>query len=245
MRALIASYAAPTATFDSQGAIEVQQLIENKVGALLDFDAIVDRIQTTILALEEDGQSFAPRRAIVLEGEGVARIQRICTGFGDPAPPIDKDANGFLDLTVGYSNDGLDSVVFGGAIDCKEEISGKQMQVAGDVHLFVGEGTDIGDLTSTTFLFELANFEFDVNGTNLISGGFDFEVCRGETTACVPGHVGVLLALGDGTTLVFFIDLTTKTGGFRAADGVWTCDFTNDVCTNESGAVATIPEYQL
>lgn len=246
MSALIAAYATPTATFDGQGATEVQQLVESKVRTLLDFDVIVDRLQQTIAALGEDaGAAFAPGRPLALEGEGVATVQRICSGFGDPVPPVDKDANGFLSLTAGYSDNGLDPVVFGGATACQEQVSGVQMQVAGDVHLYVGEGTGVTDLASTTFLFELANFAFEVDGTTEISGGFDFEVCRGETTACVPGHVGVLLTLASGTTLVVFVDLNTKTGGFRAADGVWTCDFGNGECTSETGAKVAFTGYQL
>ena len=176
MSALIAAYATPTATFDGQGATEVRQLVESKVRTLLDFDVIVDRLQQTIAALGEDaGAAFAPGRPLALEGEGVATVQRICSGFGDPVPPVDKDANGFLSLTAGYSDNGLDPVVFGGATACQEQVSGVQMQVAGDVHLYVGEGTGVTDLASTTFLFELANFAFEVDGTTEISGGFDFE----------------------------------------------------------------------
>jgi hypothetical protein len=246
MTALVAAYASPTANFNSDGAIEVQQLVEDKVRALIDFDVIVDGMQQALEALGEEGApSFAPRRAIALEGEGFARVQRICTGFGDPAPPIDKEANGFLELTVGYSDGGLDPVVFGGATACREQAGGVQMEVAGDVHLFVGEGTGITELASTTFLFELASFSFAVDGTEVITGGFDFEICRGETTACVPGHVGILLTLGSGTTLVFFVDLTTKTGGFRAADGVWTCNFLSGECTDDQGGTVTFPAYQL
>jgi hypothetical protein len=245
MSELIASYATPTANFDLQGATELQPFVEDKVSALIDFDAIVDRIQEAIEALNDDGASLLPTRSIVLEGEGTARVQRICTGFGDPEPPIDKDANGFLELTVGYSNDGLDPVVFGGATACQEQVGGVRMEVAGDVNLFVGVGTGITELAATTFLFQLANFSFLVNDVERISGGFDFEVCRGEQTACVPGHVGMLFTLGSGSTLIFFVDLTTKTGGFRAADGVWTCNFPTGECTSDQGGMVTIPAYQL
>jgi hypothetical protein len=241
MTALIDGYANPTAAFDSQGAIEVQQLVEDKFRALVDFDAIVDRIQESLDALGQEPQ----KRALDLEGEGTARVQRICTGFGDPAPAIDKDANGFLELTVGYSNDGFDPVVFGGATACQEQVGDVRMEVAGDINLYIGEGTTITELLSTTFIFQLASFAFRVDDTDVISGGFDFELCRGETTTCVPGHFGILLTLGSGTTLVFFVDLNTKTGGFRAADGVWTCNFLSGECTNEQGGMVTFPAYQL
>src|SRR5688572_16366463 len=153
MSELIAAYAAPTANFDLDGATELQPFVEEKVRALIDFDAIVDRLQETIAALNEE-PSFAPTRAIVLEGEGTARVERICTGFGDPEPPVDKDANGFIELTAGYSNDGLDPVVFGGATACQEQVAGARLQVSGDVNLFVGVGTGITELAQTTFLFQ-------------------------------------------------------------------------------------------
>jgi hypothetical protein len=157
---------------------------------------------------------------------------------------VDKAANGYLDLTVGYSDKGLDSVVFGGAFDCREQAAGAQLSIAGDVHLFIGDNVKVDTVPTTPILFELASFGFDVDGTNIVSGGFDFQVCRGSATACVPNHLETLFGVPSGGTLVLFFDLSTKRGGFRAHNGVWTCEFTAGTCTDGTNTI-TIPVYSL
>jgi hypothetical protein len=249
LQPLVDAYAEPSRDFDQQAGIEVRDLVERKVRQLVDASGIVDRIEDALGSIGEDPQASPSltaglHRGVVLEGEGYARVTRICTGLGTPAPPIDKDANGFLELTAGYSEEGLDPVIFGGAVSCKEQIRTKQLVIDGDVALHIGDNLKLADLPASPILFRLAGFALTVDGAEVLSGGFDFQVCRGETSSCVPGNFELLLGLPGDRTLVLFLDLETKVGGFRAANGRWDCDFPAGTCQS-GGATVPIPVYQL
>jgi hypothetical protein len=247
LQPLVDAYAEPSRDFDEPAGIEVRDLVERKVRQLVDASGIVDRIEDALGALGEDAPARLTgglRRGVVLEGEGFARVTRICTGLGTPAPPIDKEANGFLELTAGYSEEGLDPVIFGGAASCKEQIRTRQFVIDGAVALHIGDNLKLADLPASPILFRLAGFALSVDGAEVLSGGFDFQVCRGETASCVPGNFELLLGLPGDRTLVLFIDLTTKVGGFRAANGRWDCDFLAGSCRS-GGAIVPIPVYQL
>jgi hypothetical protein len=245
MTELVEAYASPSRMFDEPVANEVKGLLENKVQALFDLDTLADRLQTTLGALEDDQMAFTRRVPVDLAGEGYARIERICTGYGDPAPPIDKAANGFLELTVGYTEDGLDSVIAGSAVQCAEQADTTRLRIAGAINLYIGNALKVSNLPTTPVLFQLADFAFHVNDTELISGGFDFQVCRGDVSSCKSGFIEMLLDLPSGGTLVFYFDPATKTGGFRAANGIWTCAFLDGRCSDDQGNTITTPVYQL
>lgn len=248
MTPLVTGYASPTRNFDDQTAREVQSLVEAKVKALIDLDALSDRIDAALASLnEDDAMAFAPgvRQNLVLQGEGFARITRICSGHGTPPPPVNRDVNGVLELTAGYSQDGIDPVVFGGATACLEQAGTARLTINGAVNLYVGENLKLAQIANSPVIFQLADFAFWVNGSEVVAGGFDFQVCRGTATPCIPGHFEILLGLAAGSTLVFFIDLANKTGGFRGANGVWRCDFPAGRCSDGAGGVVTAPGYQL
>jgi hypothetical protein len=248
MTALVDAYAKPSRMFDEPAANEVKSLLETKLQALFDLEALADRLETVLGALEDDPMmafTGGGRTPVDLAGEGYARIERICTGYGEPAPPVDKAANGYLELTVGYTEDGLDPVIAGGAVDCAEQVDSKRLRFAGSVNLYIGNALKVSALPTTPVLFQLAGFAFHVNDTELLSGGFDFQVCRGTASHCKPGFVEMLLGLPSGGTLVFFVDPETKAGGFRAANGIWTCAFSDGRCSDEQGNTITTPVYQL
>ncbi len=247
MAELVNAYASPSRNFDEATAIEVKNLVDRKVRALADMDAIVAAVDTAMAALgEEPVMSVAgtSSRNLVLEGEGTAHIERICSGHGVPAPPVNKEANGYLDLTVGYTQEGLDPVVFGGATNCHEQVGAAELSIEGAINLYIGESLTIDKLGTSPILFQLDGFALDSGTTRVVDGGFDFQVCRGTESNCVENNFEVLLGLSTGT-LVFFVDLGTKTGGFRGANGRWSCDFAASRCTNTAGDVVMTPMYDL
>jgi hypothetical protein len=257
MSALVSAYAAPTADFDEQAASDVAALLESRVASLVDIDELGAWMEDTLASLGDDamaaprlaaapGASIGMRRqAVTLSGDGFARIERICSGFGAMAP-IDRDANGTFDLTAGFSDSGLDPVVWGRAVDCHQEADGAEMLADGAVSLYVGTNLQVGELDATPILFQLTVFSLIVDGEEILAAeGFDFQVCRGETGACVPGHFELLLDLGTDRTLVFYIDSARVSGGFRAANGLWDCDFAGLTCSDGKGQTVTIPAYQL
>jgi hypothetical protein len=218
MSALVEAYANPTRALDTDTAAELKELVEAKVRALVDLDRLASLLDDLVGSLR--GDTPMARRAgpapIVLEGAGFARIERICRGHGEVAPPIDKAANGHLELTVGYTERGLDPVVHGGAFACAEQVLDAELAIDGEVRLHIGTNLQLDDLGGSPVLFELAGFAFAVDGREVVSGGFDFQVCRGTASTCVPGHVEVLIGLPSGSTIVLFIDLAGKVGGFRS-----------------------------
>lgn len=244
MSALVAGYANPTRPFDEAAANEFQAVIEAKVRNLFDLDTLTTLVDAALAALAADGKP-APLLPLELDGEGFVRIERICRGHGTPAPPVDKQTNGALALTAGYGNGALDPVVFGSATACREQLGETRIEIAGDVHLFVGDQLKLTEIGSRPMLFELANFALAVDDVQVLSGGFDFQLCRGNDGSCVADSFELLVGLDRGASLIFFINLATKSGGFRAANGVWTCDFAAATCSDGAGGVVTTPPYQL
>ena len=244
MEILALKYSAPSRALDSATAAEIEMKVESKVRALFDLNALSDEL-TNVLAAVQDDMSSSRRVPVELYGEGYARIERICSGHGDPSPPVDKAANGFIDLTVGYDQDGLDPYIFGGATTCAEQIGSKRLSINGQIGLYIGNVLRLGDLPTVPVLFQLKDFAFSVNDTELVSGGFDFQVCRGTTSSCKAGFVEMLLELPSGGRIVFFIDPATRSGGFRANNGIWTCAFSEGRCENEQGEVVTTPVFDL
>jgi hypothetical protein len=243
MTALVSAYAVPSRAFDEAAALDIQARVEQEVKQLIDASGLVDVLEQAVVSLGADPAPTARTGPIVLEGEGFAKVTRICRGHGTPAPPV-GDANGRVELTVGYTQQGLDPVVFGGATMSKEELSGAALELDGDVNLFIGNNLMADMLPASPIIFELANARLSVNGTELINGGFDFQVCRGNAVLCVPNTFEISIGLPGETNLVMFLDLGTKTGGFRAANGVWACDFINGSCSDGANTVV-IPAYQL
>jgi hypothetical protein len=246
MMSLVEAYDSPTRSFDETTALELQSLLEAKLKPLTDLGSLAERLEETLAAVDEDmPRTRSGRMPVDFTGDGFARVERICTGHGDPSPPVDKDANGFLQLTVGYTEDGIDPVIFGGAFTCAEQIADRRMELAGAIDLYVGNALKLSDVPTTPVLFRLSDFAFTVNDVELVSGGFDFQVCRGTASRCVAGYVEMLLALPEGGTIVFFINSATGAGGFRAANGIWTCAFRDGMCTDEQGHVVKTPVYEL
>src|SRR5262249_29531759 len=160
-----------------------------------DLDPLTHSVDDTLGSLDRDDQPAFAERSIVLQGDGFARITHICSGFGRPAPPIDKAANGYLELVVGFNQDGLDPVVSGTATGCKEQPSTSQLLASGQLGMFVGDRATAAQLLANPVLVQLASFSFAVDGVPIVDGGFDFQLCRGATGTCVPGYLEYRLAL--------------------------------------------------
>ena len=116
--------------------------------------------------------------------------------------------------------------------------------IRGGINLYIGP-RPVTSVREVPLLVAVDDFRLDRDGVEVLSGGFDFQVCRGSTPRCVSGAFELLLGLASGRSLIFFIDPATKTGGFRAANGVWRCDFMTGTCDDGAGGAVMIPAYQL
>jgi hypothetical protein len=183
---------------------------------------------------DDDGASarrLAPgRHDYTIEGDGFLRVTHTCRGFGAVAPPIDPEANGALSAVVGFSERGLDPVIWGDFDRCEIVVDDRDVRFDGGVALYVGENLRIGGLGTQPILFQLGA-TVEVDGDELVDGGFDFQVCPPRADGCAPGTVELLIGAGEGETLVFFVDASREAGGFRGANGTWDCGFDEDGAT--------------
>ncbi len=95
-------------------------------------DAAAAGVDAGSAAPEEEGE----RPASVFTGEGWARLTRICPGHG--AQSAADRANGEVALTVGFTEQGLDRVVWGDFDNCKMAIAGSDIELDGQVRVDLG-----------------------------------------------------------------------------------------------------------
>ncbi|HVJ17278.1 MAG TPA: hypothetical protein VM686_17735 [Polyangiaceae bacterium] len=130
MSALSAVYASPTGTFQrdsAQGPLDAARRALDQIATLRIDAALLDLVQDTAGAVANAGIEAT-------DGDGYLETTRTCAG------------NGRLELTVGFSEQGIDAVAWGQAIACEYLIDGRSIllygpsgAVAGDVRLSFGE----------------------------------------------------------------------------------------------------------
>jgi hypothetical protein len=230
MNAIVASYAHPNLALDAQNVSLV-------AGALTPVMAMVERARTMEPWIRSTLQNSADQaveqksvepsapglRTEALVGEGFIDVVRICPGTDLTAGP-DEASNGSLKLTLGFTEDGIDPVVWGAATRCKVGIQSVATTVDGALKVFVGDnGVAFDALTRARMLFQVTlTFTTDQKVDDVSvdfrldpSGGAEYRVFLGDQ------HV------------VYWDDL--KQRGYRAANGKFTCDFDKKLCIEESG----------
>jgi hypothetical protein len=156
---------------------------------------------------------------IHLRGEGFLRVTRICPG--DLAEPVaDADANGVMELVAGFTDRGVDPIVWGTVDRCLLRLV-TSVRIDGSVVLVLGDGPWLpSDPFAPIVRIEGSATVGDTRG----SIGFDFAFdLEGE-------ELSLRFDLPDGSGLVFFVGLSAA--GFRTAEGEWQCDFGARTCTD-------------
>lgn len=236
MAPLVEAYAHPTAELDQAVADQLAADLRARLdlsSALDNLGELVDEVLAPSLE-EEDGGARRRRQpessSVTLEGDGFARIEHVCGGWG-AEPVVDEEANGHLALTTTFTDDGFDPVVWGEAIRCKRLFAGHQVFVDGAVNLWIGEDLAVDRFGDGPILFQLIA-ALEVDGEPWAEGDFDLQVCPGGATSCQPGALELRIAVAGGD-LVFYLAPGRTSGGFRAANGDWPCSFEGDgaVCT--------------
>ncbi len=254
---LVAAYAEPTGAFtDSNGGEVVGTLDERLVAGsvLCGWDPAADLlcagepecplagclgIEDGVEALEEafgiagsdagPAEDAAPPRAadIVLRGRGFVRLHRICPGAG-PEPVADERANGALDLVVGFSDRGLDPVVWGTAERCLVPAL-VPVRFESEIVLVFGDGP-WNPARGISFLFRMTG-EADLG-----DGGGGLEVASDFGLDLDQRELTVAVTIADGSRFVFFA--RPGATGFLAANGEWTCDFGARTCAAGADSVS-------
>lgn len=169
---------------------------------------------------------------IALRGEGFARIHRICPG-DVAAPEPDEDRNGAVDLTLGFSDDGIDPIVWGNLQRCRFAVAsptgGAPLEVLldGTIALVLADGPwKPRDGIRPIFVIDGSGMV----GTDRASVTVDFQV------DLVDAELRTRVALADGSTFLFFV--TTDRAGLRAGGVEWTCDFGGRTCSDGTRTVS-------
>jgi len=243
MSALVAAYASPTADLDQPTADELAADLRARLDlsdALDHLESFVDDVLVPSLEPDEGGGTARRRdttSSVTLEGDGFARIEHVCAGWG-AEPVVDEETNGHLALTTTFTEAGFDPVIWGEAVECKTLIADHEVLFDGGVNLWIGENLAVDRFGDSPILFQLIA-ALEVDGDSWVDTDFDIEICPSSATTCEPGSIEIKIDVAGGD-LVFYLAPGRTAGGFRAANGDWACTFdgSDAVCTNGGESVS-------
>ena len=251
MSAVVNDYREPTAALAEVTVTDVVDGLTDRFGFLKQIGACTDDGECgspSVLGetlggegTESDVQQLSPgveqRRdairigGIEVEGEGFVRLKRVCDGWSGTGE-VDAAKTGLLTLTAGFTDAGLDPVIWGSFARCLM-LSGEVEQfLDGQLNLFIGANLQFEQLTRSAMLLQFANFRFGQDVADLV--GFDFRVSP-------DGGFELMVPLPAGLHVLFYI--REGAFGFRATDGDWGCDLSlanlgTGLCTKGGEQVA-------
>lgn len=245
MTALVAAYDAPSGVFD-EAAVDAltAELLERapiveRLGLDVSVAGVVDQAVDASDDPEKESASVpgggsevgADESGSLLQGEGFLLITRTCDGW--TSPPVAAKENGSMMLHAGFTEAGLDPVVWGTLTECKYLFDDTQVTVGGrgndddgDVRLHLAEK----DILSNPLLFDL-DAEVTLGTDPPRDVDFDFRILPGK-------GFELRLPATNGPVVVQVVDGTL--GSIRAKNGVFTCDLAAGTCTNEAGEVVKL-----
>ena len=161
-----------------------------------------------------------------VEGDGFFRITQTCRGWDSTSQSPDP-ANGEFKLIVGFSDDGVDSVIFGDFSQCKMLVNEEQALLDGTIGIYVGDTFTVESRSQTDLLVE---FEGSLQlNDQALEGSFDFKVLS-------AGGLELRVQVVDENIVLKAADSRLS---LRAANGEWNCSFQEQQCTNDSGGVVS------
>jgi len=254
MGALLQAYATPTAPLDAGtiqqllGPLEERfQLLERLDG----LDQVFTRVIEPALAGEPSKRSGAltsspaaagasgsgvtappsarlavRQQALDLEGEGFLRVRYICDGWEGPGV-IDEAKNGRIELTINFTDQGVDPVVWGRFARCRYPAREHRLLLDAALQLHVGESIQVDTFGQSPILVRLLG-SITIDDRLVETSDFDFRVDQ------LAGKLEIRLLTDDGNHLIYFtIPAQQQTQGFFAANGTWTCDLEQRRCSSE------------
>ncbi len=225
MSSVVASYTSPTlyVTHDNiERLIDVRALVAGGVAYAIRFSTLITDGLKTGIGIEpaESGESKA--EALHIKGSGFLRVKRICKGWETDAPI--SDALGSLNFIAGFTEKGLDPVVWGTAIQCKTAVDNERLTLDGSINWHVGGVVDFNSLGSMPFTFVFA--------TKLTVGSATQDLNQ-DFRVLPDGAIEYRVFL-DSDYAIYWESGTNH--GFKTANGSLACDFMGKICTQEDGS---------
>jgi hypothetical protein len=264
MQATIDAYGAPNGWLDAAGVLELVASVAQRttvIDSLVIDVRVLDAARSAIAQLNQQvgvqGPSMvfpqAARQALIADedvavssqaltvaGEGFLVVTRICDGWD--VVPIANLANGTMELTVGFTERGVDPVMWGSLALCKYRLNEHFVQLdgrsfdrsRGDVRVYIGN--NVTTMTFGTFVEPvLVELEAQVILDGMEVAGllsFQIDVNTRALALLVPlvsGNVVVSLDAARASTVV------------RAGNGTFACDLVAQRCTAPDGSSIGAP----
>ena len=238
MSALVQIYRTPTGTFDDAAAATLKDQVSQALD-LLDSSALIatlrDAMSGGINGLRDEqtealsAEVRQKRQPFSLSANGYANAVRTCNGWAS-TPTANRDANGSISVTFGFSERGLDPVIWGDAVRCRYVVDGRQVELdrAGDgssVKAYIGDAATFDNYDEQPLIFAF-NLTGIVDGTSQ-SLHLDFQYA--PSTEAIGMRVS-----GTGGDII----VETSEGEIvqvRAANGTFQCD--QDRCTSSDQSI--------
>ncbi len=232
MSALMAIYEAPTGTFDQDSALVAadaahdiaQQIAELGIDQALQ-GTVLEAVDAKLNGETTTQGSIGTHRDYQTDGEGYLLVTRICNGWG--AEPMPDPMNGDLRLTVGFTEQGVDAVVWGKATSCQYAqgshrilLHGLDGAAAGELRLSFGSPVAFDQVAARPMLLDL-DIAAELDGTETLAD-FDFRIDP------LTGTLELRVAVADGDIIVSAS--TSLLTGVRAKNGNFGCNESTRTC---------------
>ena len=254
MQSVLDAFAMPTGTV-------IPETLSGLISSVLERTNVIDTLQVDQLLLAslseglsdlqqrgqsasqaiERGQLQVTQQPIKVQGDGFMVITRICDGWGPT--PVPDVVNGTVELTAGFTEQGLDEVVWGSIFACKYQLGTHAIQLDGldpdprvaDVRAYIGNAVTFQAAGTWTepVIVDVAARVF-VDGVEQL-GRFTFKV--DPTTRAFE----TIVPLADGNVVVSVPLDRTDAVAVRDAHGTFRCDLSARRCTAASGQVVEAP----
>jgi hypothetical protein len=253
MQATIDAFAAPNGWLDAAAVFELAGAVSQRttvIDSLVIDMRLLDAARAAIAQINQQTgvvqqalsaeKTAVSSQALTVAGEGYLVVTRICDGWG--VVPIADFANGTMQLTVGFTEQGVDPVLWGSLALCKYRLNERFVQLdgraldrsRGDVRVYIGN-----NVTTTTFGTFVEPILVELEAQVILDGmevagllSFQIDV---NTRA-----LAMLVPLASGNVIVS-LDAARSSAVVRAGNGTFACDLAAQRCTAPDGSSIGAP----
>jgi hypothetical protein len=254
MQLLLDAYAVPTATLAAPALAELAAGVVQRIATVdaLEIDRrVIDAAYGALTqveppaapathALVREGLAVA-EQPLTVQGQGYLVVTRICDGWG--AYPVPDYGNGFMALTVGFTELGVDPVIWGTLSLCRYKLGERVIQLdgiapdprTGDVRVYIGRNIAVAGFGTfpDPVLVELVAQVF-VDGVE-VAGQLSFKVDLNTR------RIELLVPLAGGHVIAAVDPSRVSVVHVRASNGAFECDVAAQRCLAPDGSSIGAP----